>query len=338
MVIGIAASASAKPPGNFYGMNLGAVPTARESKRLAHGGVKVARYPFDWRNTQPHRNDPYQWDLSDLVVTNLARAGITTLPILYGSPPWIHKNYRRPPLHPAGARTAWRRMVKAVVARYAPDGSFWTAHPALPYRPIRHWEVWNEPNIPGFFAPRASPRRYARLLHISAAAIRFASPKAKVVMAGLSPGSHGQGQMFSWKFLNRLYERGAGEDFDILAIHPFALRINGVAAQLKKIRAVASRHGDGRKPMWIDELGWASGHDRSNPFASGAAGQARLLHHAFHYVLKHRRALGIGALDWVLWRDRDNFPSCLFCRSGLIRELGKEANPAWRTYKRFAQH
>ena len=318
-------------------MNLSAVPSPGDAARMARGGVRVARYPFDWRDTQPHRNDPYQWGLSDLVVTRLAREGITTLPILYGSPPWIHKDPRRPPLHPAEARTGWRKMVKAVVTRYAPGGDFWVAHPELPYKPIRYWQVWNEPNIPGFFAPRASPKRYARLLRISAAAIRSASPHVKVVVAGLSPGGRSPGQIVSWKFLNGLYKRGARTDFDILAIHPFALDIDGFVSQLKNVRAVARRHGDGQKPMWIDEIGWASGHSRSNPFAVGAAGQAQLLRRAFRYVLNHRKALGIGALEWVLWRDLVNFHGCSFCRSGLFKRQATKAKPAWRAYKHFAQ-
>ena len=67
--------------------------------------------------------------------------------------------------------------------------------------PIRSWQIWNEPNLPKYFAPHPSPREYARLLQISHDAIKSRDPWARIVLAGMP----GHGDMEAWDFLDRLY-------------------------------------------------------------------------------------------------------------------------------------
>ena len=305
---------------------------------MRHGGVDVARFPFDWRWIQPHRNDAYRFGGTDALVSTLARAGITLQPFLFGSPPWIHRNYRRPPIETKSARRAWRRMVRAEVTRYGPGGGFWAQNPTLPYRPITHWQVWNEPNIPGFFAPKASPKRYARLLKITAPAIRSGGPQTRVVMAGLTHGyERRRGQMLYTRYLRRLYAHGARGSFDLLADHPFGTSLGSVRKQIKTVRRIADRHGDGHKPLWIDEIGWPTSKRPGNPLTVGLKRQAELLRSAFHYVLRHRKALDVRLLEWVVWRDRPDAKSCIFCRAGLVTSARARGKPSWAAYKSFAQ-
>ncbi len=334
--IGTGQSHQTKLPARFYGMNLGKVPSKSEADHVAKAGATFARFPFDWRGLQPSRHGGFNWTYTDKLVDHLAQAGLETVPVLYASPGWLKKNYRRPPIKPKGARSAWRKFLRAAVDRYGPSGSFWTLHPLLPYLPIHYWQVWNEPNLPGFFAPKASPKKYAKLLHISAAAIRSASPKVKVLLAGLPQTPNRKGQMLSWVFLRKLYNAGAKGEFDAIAVHPFAYDIPGVANQLKRLRKVTRGHGQGHIPMWIDEIGWSSSRKKSNPFAAGPNGQARDLRHVFHYVLAHRSRLHIARLEWVLYRDRAQTPGCIFCHSGLVKRSG-HAKPALSSYRRFAK-
>lgn len=325
-----------KAPHRFFGINLGAIPSASDANRMARGGARFARLPFDWRALQPQQGGAYNWTGTDALVSNLAGAGMGTIPVLYGSPAWLKDNYRKPPLRPAAARRGWRGLITAAVNRYGPAGDFWISHPTLPYLPLRYWQVWNEPNLPGFFAPKASPKRYARLLHISAVALRKANPSVKVVLAGLPHTPGRAGQMFSWVFLRKLYKAGAKGDFDVVAVHPFAFGVPGMADQLRKMRAVTRHHGQGHIPMWIDELGWSSGHQKWNPFAVGRKRQARYLRQSFKYVLAHRKSLGITRLEWVAWRDSPPAKGCVFCSAGLTNEHG-QAKPAWRAYKHLAK-
>ena len=82
------------------------------------------------------------------------------------------------------ARTGWAAFMTAAVARYGPSGSFWSEHPGIPQRPIRSWQIWNEPNFKYFIA-RPNPAEYGKLVKISYTALKAADPGAQVVLAGL---------------------------------------------------------------------------------------------------------------------------------------------------------
>jgi hypothetical protein len=345
IVIGHSVFSSGSAPGpaagagapELYGVNLALPPGRADARVMASGGVSTARFPFDWRAVQSAKGAGYDWGQLDQVVGNLARDRVTTLPILYGTPYWISPNYARPPIQNRAAIRGWQRLLTAEVHRYGPGGTFWRAHRGLPYEPIRYWQVWNEPNLPEFFAPRADPRKYTRLLRISAAALRKANPHVKVVLAGLPRTGGKKGQMLAWKFLNALYNDGAKGDFDVLAIHPFWSTVRGVTSQIERLRAVTRRHGQGSLPMWITEVGWSSARSKQIPLDVGPDRQAALLRSTFSWIEAHRESLHLDRTFWVLWRDTAAVrgATCNFCQAGLVsRDL--KSKPAWQAYQSFA--
>ncbi len=82
---------------------------------------------------------------------------IDTLHHLYVEPPdsywgeWydgMPKNLYEPVLDTTGDinfDNYFARYVYKFVIRYGPDGEYWDSFPALPYNPIRYYEMWNEP-------------------------------------------------------------------------------------------------------------------------------------------------------------------------------------------------
>ncbi len=86
---------------------------------------------------------------------------------------------------------AYSAYVAAVVERYDGDGI--DDMPGL-LRPVKHWEVDNEPDLKNSGSPRedrfdpdgfCTPEEYAHVLRLTAAAIRAADPEAKVLNGGL---------------------------------------------------------------------------------------------------------------------------------------------------------
>jgi polysaccharide biosynthesis protein PslG len=333
-------AAGAHLPHGFFGVNVPVPAKKGEVGRMAHGGVKTVRFGFGWPSIEPTESGGFAWGSTDSKVALYARRHIEVLALFYGTPSWLTHQYWRPPLRSKEARSRWRRFLRTAADRYGVHGSFWANHPDLPYEPIRHWQIWNEPNLPAFFAPKPSPKRYARLLHISATALRKADSHAKIVLAGMPHTAERPGQVISYKFLHQLYKLGAKKDFDDLAIHPYAIRVggvNGLKDQLDAYRKVSRRFGDRHKPLWIDEIGWSSNHERANRFAVGKQGQARKLRKAFRFILGHRKRYNVQRLIWFKWRDSKVVPStCAFCAAGLETRRG-HAKPAWRAYKRFAR-
>ena len=130
--------------------------------------------------------------------------------------------------------------------------------------------------------------------------------------------------------------KGIRRYFDAVAIHPYSEDARGVQGELSRIRRVMRRRGDGRTPIWISELGWATGGG-SEFFSTTPAGQAKRLGAAFRFVVRNRSRYGVSRLIWFSWRDRVG-PTTrgweFYC--GLFR-LNGQPKPAWATFRRFTR-
>ena len=82
------------------------------------------------------------------------------------------------------ASAGWFNFLRLAVQRYGPNGTFWAANPTIPPRPIRVWQIWNEPNFK-YFVTHPNPGQYGKLVKISSGAIRSIDPGAKIVLGGL---------------------------------------------------------------------------------------------------------------------------------------------------------
>ena len=113
--------------------------------------------------------------------------------------------------------------------------------------------MWNEQNSRGFWEDTLEG--YAKLLHVSAEAIRTEDPSASVVLGGM----YSYTRVNADDFLRALYEvPGAADDFDIVASHPYAGGTGGIATQIEDLRREMELHGDELKELWITEAGWGS--------------------------------------------------------------------------------
>lgn len=126
---------------------------------------------------------------------------------------------------------------------------------------VRCWEIINEPpffwwypNLSGAPWPEKNPpmrrapiRHYAALLKVSAQVIRRLDPQARIVAgSGFSDGL----------FLQRLYELGCRDDFDVASVHYLNCKHpDDFARGYRRVRAVMAAHGDANKPLWDTENG-----------------------------------------------------------------------------------
>jgi hypothetical protein len=138
-------------------------------------------------------------------------------------------------------------------------------------------------------------------------------------------------------YLRRMYEAGAQGTFDTLAINPFAKSAEGVVNVIEGARRVAAAHGD-RPPVWVTELGWASGGPPSD-FRVGERAQARLVERTLLALARRRGELGLRGVVYFNWRDslpfrggRDFFG----LHTGLLRRDGSP-KPALSSYRSVAK-
>jgi polysaccharide biosynthesis protein PslG len=333
-----AAPASAAVPRNWLGVVADGPltdPTAdREAEwdLLARSGARSVRTSFRWPLAQPNGPGAFDFTASDRVVLAAASRGLGVVPVVESTPGWAAErpsDPASPPRDPAD----YARYLEALVARYGPRGTFWSEHPELRRRPIRDWQIWNEPNLTFHWSTQPFARPYVRLLRAARAALRRADPRARVILAGLPNRS--------WIALRQIYRAGGRGSFDAVAIHPYTARPRDVISLVRYARREMRRHRDRRLPIWISELSWpaAKGKVRRRVgIETNERGQARRLRRGLVRLALARRVYRIQRVYWYTWLSAEGGQDWAGW-SGLRRLRGGEvvSAPALRVFRAVAR-
>ncbi|HEX2704035.1 MAG TPA: beta-galactosidase, partial [Solirubrobacteraceae bacterium] len=267
-------------------------------------GVELLRETFDWATIEPTRGH-FDFAIYDAFIAATARAGLQVLPIVFGRPSF------EPAQRPAGghltatttsppARLAdYAQFAAILVRRYGPRGTFWHAHPGLAAHPIRSWQIWNEPNLPVYWAGKPSAAGYVAMLAATARAIRAVDAKAEIVTAGIPDSTLG---IALGPYVSEMLAAGARGSFDTLAINPYASSTAGVLAATAEVRHELDQAGLKQTPIWLTEIGWASGGPPSG-FTVGPQLQARYVLDTITSLAREAGSEHIRGIVYFDWRD-----------------------------------
>jgi len=351
-----APQAIARVPFGFAGvmidgpMNAPGYDPADEMDVMVASGVESVRFAFHWVDGQPYRSFaqvpeaqraefvnvdgvPTTFARFDPIVAGAAARGLTLLPNVTTAPGWAAK---RPGVFgsPPKGTASFSRFVRVLVKRYGPGGRFWAENPTLPRRPIRKWQLWNEPNLRYSWTERKWAPGYVKLLRAGRNAIKTIDPGARIVLAGLAN--------VSWADLEQVYRvRGARRLFDEVAIHPYTKPPEGVITILERVRTTMARYGDRRKPVTVTEFGWPSskGKVKGIGVSTDRRGQATRLRKALPLLARHRKRLRLTNVYYYTWVTNDRPNSSIFFFAGLRHRLpsGKIVpKPAFRAFRTTA--
>ena len=302
---------------------------------MAGSGAEGVRTAFYWPSAQRDGAAPPDLAHLDDVVLQAARRGLPVLPIVTGTPGWAASRAHDETSPPRSTRL-YADFLRTLVARYGPRGSLWAEHPDVAARPIRAWQIWNEPNLTRYWTPprgQGFARGYVKLLEAADRALKGADPGSRTILAGL-PNE-------SWKALRRVYAAGGRRSFDAVALHPYTGKPRNVVRLAELARRVMRRNEDGRKPIWITELSWpaAKGKTRNTTgFETTDRGQAQRLTEGVKLLARARKRLRIQRVFWYTWLSSERGPS-EFDWAGLRRVRGGRivAAPALRKFRRVAR-
>jgi len=326
-------------PPDFFGVVPLFAPSASDAQKMSAAGVQTVRLFAYWGLLEPQPG-VYNWPLADAVIQNAAAAGLTPALQFANSPGWIAPNNpNSPPIYSNSQIAAWQQFLANFIRRYGAHGSFWAAHPSLPYHPVASYEIWNEPNLRLNWGGPPNPRNYLKLLQVSAPVIRANDPSAKVVFAGLFPFPRPEFGMKGLKFLTKFYRgKGAKKTFDALSLHPYSFTPKQVVPTVMLFRKLLNAHHSAKKAIWITELGWTTGgHDWAiAPFKATEAQQAQYLTSAFNRLIRARGQLRLQRLFWHDWQDHPDPDTSWLNDMGLLRANGSP-KPSYFAYQAEAK-
>jgi hypothetical protein len=288
--------------------------TDAEWDLLAGSGAGNVRTAARWPELQPAKGAPLELARFDATVLAAARRGLGVLPVVQDTPGWAASHpddlHASPPRDPAD----YGALLRGLVRRYGPAGTLWAEHPEVRPRPIRAWQIWNEPNLTRYWARQPFARGYVRLLRAARKALRRADPGARVVLAGLPNDS--------WTALRRIYAAGGRGTFDAVALHPYTGKPRNVLKLIEYARRVMRRYRDGRRPIWVTELSWPASRGKVKSGTAGfettEAGQAARLRTGMRLLAASRRRQRIERVYWYTWLSSEQ-QGTAFNWSGLRR-------------------
>ena len=226
---------------------------------------------FPWPYIEGNRPGEYDWAYSDRIIRHAQNQGLTVIARLGLVPGWA-----RPPVEQ-----------KVTTLQYLPEDHFdsfarfvgaFVAH----YPSISAVIIWNEPNLSREWGDRpVDPEAYTDLLRVSYEAAHTANPDIIVLGGALAPtlepedSASGMNEM---RYLERMYEAGAADYFDALAVHTYGFVdppedapdpdvINFRRVEL--LRDIMVQYGDANKPVYITESGWNDDPRWSNAVRPG---------------------------------------------------------------------
>jgi hypothetical protein len=227
-------------------------------------------------------NHTYRWADLDSQISRIAQHDLTLQPIIRQTPPWAESaealadsRCGRNGMTSKSGVADYGAFVGAYLRRYGRGGTFWSANPSLPYRPVERVELWNEPNWYPFACPGPDPERYAQMVAAAADAAHDVDPDVTVSIGGLvalksdryskdpQTGVVTQTGTEVGEFLSRMTSAvpGLPGKVDAVAIHLYDQDPDGDISLIgwlrSKMAAAELRH----ESILVTEYGWRTNGD-----------------------------------------------------------------------------
>lgn len=310
------------PSVSAFGVNTFLQQEAEEIKRarsldlVDEAGLRFIRQEFTWEDIEIHgkgdfvdrRNDPAgvdAWLKYDHIVDLADERGLSIIARLSNPPAWSRATGDEP-------------GEKAPPDDFNDFGDFATAVAERYRGRIRYYQVWNEPNgNEEWGLGNVDPEAFTELLCVAYRRIKAADPEAVVLAGALTPTVANDGRhMNDLIFLQRMYDAGAGDCFDVFSAQGYGLWSGPTDQRLRPtvinyphnlfLRDIMVRNGDADKPIWISEMGWnvAPEHVRPDFGRVTEEQQGRYAVGAFRRAQEEWPWIGVNSY-WFLKRPAD---------------------------------
>jgi hypothetical protein len=312
--------------------------------------AKVTRIDILWSLVAPNPpanpvdpNDPaYDWSRLDAIFTGLVQNGITPIVSTYSTPDWAvaGRNIPHPTTlyNPNAPRPAqFAQFMQAVATRY--NGTFIPPGAAGPLPRVRHYEIWNEPNLKAFFSVngRSTVAAYSNLVKAAYPKIKLGNRGAMVIAGVGGPRStDGSGNVSARVWLNSL-TASKSLKFDAYSQHIYPSRgplfrsksYDKAFPTWRSLPEIFEALDQKRKGMklFITEAGYTTASTKFRTVKVSKSQQRTFLKQIFG--LKDVKSPRVAAVVWFNLQDNKNWPG------GLLTEAGVQ-KPAYGAFTAIA--
>jgi polysaccharide biosynthesis protein PslG len=209
---------------------------------------------FPWAYIE-HRQGEYGWTQPDRILRHTQNQGIRVIARMGLVPQWARPRDSTLNYIPEDSFDDFAAFVAAFAERYAGI--------------VDHLIIWNEPNLAFEWGyQEIDPARYVRMLEAVYERANAANPDVTILAAALAPtleppgSEHGLNDIL---YLEAMYEAGAAQYFDALAIHAYGFSVPATDEpdfdtlnfrRTEMLYEVMTRYDDPAKPVYITEAGW----------------------------------------------------------------------------------
>ena len=256
---------------SFYGINTH-IPSHENLDKIKAAGFDWIRLDFNWFQIEPGNND-WHWGHLDPVVDKAHSMGLNMFATLSYTPKWAAADQNCLPgaggddgcnPHPFASVGEWQEFVAKTVSRY--QGK------------IKHWGMWNEPNLDGFYS--GTPDQYVYDILIPGADAAKGADAGAIVcgpeLAGSRSGDDWHGDDGTCAFGGCIYNGWelslaevlgeGGNHIDIITHHFYKDTAEKLAQTIldgtfdfvqvnRSLKEVIDEHGQGQQ-VWLTEWGW----------------------------------------------------------------------------------
>ena len=209
---------------------------------------------FPWAYYQGSDGD-IAWEHPDQVIAHAHAQGLTVIARLGLTPDWA-----RPPDTPLtyldeDAYDDFAAFAAAFAERYRDQ--------------VGYLIIGNEPNLSYEWGYRSTtPADYVELLREVYPAVKAANPEMQILAGALAPTLEPEGSPWGLNdlaYLNGMYEAGAADYFDGLAVHAYGLTFPALSdpdpgilnfRRVELVRQIMVEQGDEETAIYITETGW----------------------------------------------------------------------------------
>jgi hypothetical protein len=306
-------------PANGLGVDIhGTWVTPGEFDMMTAAGLKWVRADLTWSVTEKQKGK-YDFSSYDQLLEALDKSHLHAILVLdYGNPLYADPGDKQPftsRVNTDEFRQAYAAWAAAAVAHFAGRGCI--------------WEIWNEPDWMGFWAPRSNVDQYIALAKAADAAIRKAAPGEPLVGPAVAT--------MNFEFLESCFEAGLLADWAAVSVHPYRHGDpSSAAADYLHLRVMIDDHAPAGKkiPIISSEWGYSTlwkGFDETK--------QAEYLKREFQTNVES----GIPLSIWYDWRESAGDPTNFQIHFGLVHreyhpgsKLVFDPKPAYFAMKAFA--